>query len=181
MRSGSIAASAPSSSRRRDAKKLEMPASDPLGWVWGVRGRTDVAPGRVDVVANFAHRLAFRSHGHHGTRDVEADPSAIAHRIEQDRAVVPDLLHIAAGVRCVPGLPAPTEAGHPLQEILIGDREAVSLLDPSRRFVELLRPAIFGWPCQKRVIGTVPADDRRASHERKTTGRQRRLQRMPPG
>ena len=115
-------------------------------WVRSVRGRTDVAPRRVDVVANLAHRLAFRSHGHHGTRDVEADPSAIAHRIEQHRAVVPDLLHVAARVRGVPPLPAPAEAGHPLQEILVGDREAVILLDPRRGFVELLRPAIFGRP-----------------------------------
>ena len=61
-----------------------MLASDPLGWARRICGRTDVAPGRVDVVANLAQRLAFRSHGHHGTRDVDADPSAIAHGIEQD-------------------------------------------------------------------------------------------------
>ena len=136
-----------------------MLASDPLGWVRGIRGRTDVAPRRVDVVANLAHRLAFGSHGHHGTRDVDADPSAIAHRIEQYRAVVPNLLHVAAGVRRVPPLSAPAEAGHPLQEVLVGDREAVRLLNPRRRLVELLRPAILGWPCQQRVVGAVLADD----------------------
>jgi hypothetical protein len=129
-----------------------MLASDPLGWVWGIRGRTDVAPGRVNVVANLAERLAFRSLGHHGTRDVDANPSAIAHRIEQYRTVVPDLLHVATCVRCVPPLTATTEAGHPLQEILIGDREAVCLLNPRRRFVKLLRPAIFSWPRQQRIV-----------------------------
>ena len=161
-----------------------MLASDPFGWVWRVRGRTDVAPRRVDVVANFAHRLAFRSHGHHGTRDVDTDPSAITHGIEQHRAVVPDFLHVAARVRCVPPLAAPAEAGHPLQEILIGGREAVCLLDPRRRFIELLRPAILGWPRQKRVVGAVPSDwtdGRRASHERQAAGCQRRLKCMPPG
>src|SRR5687768_16662623 len=105
-----------------------MLASDPLGWARGIRGRTDVTPGRVDIVANLAERLAFGSHGHHGTRDVDADPSAIAHRIEQHRAVVPDLLHVAACVRGVPPLPASAEAGHPLQEVLIGNGEAVGLL-----------------------------------------------------
>jgi hypothetical protein len=155
--------------------------SDPLGWVWRVRGRTDVAPCGVDVVANLAHCLAFGSHGHHGTRDVDADPSAIAHRIEQYRTVVPDLLHIAACVRRVPPLPAPAEARHPPQEILIGDREAIRLLNPRRRFIELLRPAILGRPCQQRVVGAVPANDRCASHECETASCQRRLQRVPPG
>jgi hypothetical protein len=158
-----------------------MLASNPLGWVRGIRGRTDVAPRRVDVVANLAHRLALGSHGHHGTRDVDADPSAIAHRIEQYRTVVPDLLHIAACVRRVPPLPAPAEARHPPQEILIGDREAIRLLNPRRRFIELLRPAILGRPCQQRVVGAVPANDRCASHECETASCQRRLQRVPPG
>jgi hypothetical protein len=152
-----------------------MRDSDPLGWVWGIRGWADVAPGRVDVVANLAQALAFGSHSHHGTRDVDADPSAIAHRVEQHRAIVADLLHVAACVRGVPPLAAPAEAGHPLQKILIGDREAVVLLHPRRRFEELLRPAILGRPCQQRVVGAVSADDRRATHEREATGRQRRL------
>ena len=132
----------------------------PSGGYGVVRGRADVAPRRVDVVANFAQRLAFGSHGHHGTRDVNADPSAIAHRIEQYRPVVPDFLHVAARVRCVPPLPASAEAGHPLQEVLVGNREAVGLLDPRRRLVELLGPAIFGRPCQQRVVGAVLTDDR---------------------
>src|SRR5215211_7658486 len=166
---------------RRRLKRLEMSASDPLGWARGIRGRADVAPGRVDIVANLAERLAFGSHGHHGTRDVNADPSAIAHRIEQHRAVVPDLLHIAACVRCVPPLPAAAEAGHPLQEILVGDRKAVVLLNSRRGLVELLRPAILGWPRQQRVVRAAAADDWRASHERQTAGRQRHLQPVPPG
>ena len=157
-----------------------MLASDPLGWARRICGRTDVAPGRVDVVANLAQRLAFRSHGHHGTRDVDADPSAIAHRIEQHRAVVPDLLHIAACVRRVPPLPTSAEAGHPLQEILVGNRVAVGLLDPRRSLVELLRPAILGWPRQQRVVRAALADTRRrAPHKRKTAGREYALQRVP--
>jgi hypothetical protein len=161
-----------------------MLASDPLGWVRGVRGRTDVAPRRVDVVANLAQRLAFGSHGHHGTRDVDADPSAIAHWIEQHRAVVPDLLHVAACVRCVPPLPASAEARHPLQEVLIGNRKPVCLLDPRRCLVELLRPAILGRPRQQCVIRAALADRTNAwgaPHERQTAGREYALQRMPPG
>ena len=135
-----------------------MPASDSLGWVWSIRCRTYVAKCRVNVVANFTHRLAFRSHGHHGTRDVNADPSAVAHWIEQYRAVVAYFLHVAACIRCVSPLPTTAEAGHPLQEILVGDREAVVLLNPRRGFVELLRPAILGWPRQQRVVCTALTD-----------------------
>jgi hypothetical protein len=161
-----------------------MLASDLLGWAGGIRGRTDVAPGRVNVVANLAQCLAFGSHGHHGTRDVDADPSAIAHRIEQHRAVVPDLLHVAACVRGMPPLPAAAEAGHPSQEVLIGHREAVGLLNSRRSLVELLRPAILGRPRQQCVIRAALADRTNAwgaPHERQTAGREYALQRMPPG
>ncbi len=135
-----------------------MVFSEAFGRVRGICRRANVTPRRVDVVANLAQALAFGSHGHHGTRDVDADPSAIAHRIEQHRAVVPHLLHVATGVRCVSPLAAAAEAGHPLQEVLVGNREAVRLLNPCRGLVELLRPAILGWPRQQRVVCTALTD-----------------------
>ena len=130
-----------------------MLTSDSLGGIRSVGSRPDVTPSGVDIVSNLAEGLAFGSLGHHGTRDVNADPSAIAHGIEQDRPVVPHLLHVATGVRLVPPLAAAAEAGHPLQQILIGDRESISLLDPRRGLVELLWPAILRRPGQKRVVG----------------------------
>ncbi len=120
------------SALRRESEALDVLASEVLGWIRGIGRRTDIAVGRVDVIANFAQGFAFGALGHHGTRDVDADPSAIAHGIEQHRAVVPDLLDVATRVRLVAPLPTAAEAGHPLQEILIGDRVAIYLLDPRR-------------------------------------------------
>ena len=82
-RNGPTGASAARSSLRRDAQRLEMPASDSLGRVRSICGRTDVAPRRVHVVTDLTQGLAFGSHGHHGARDIDADPSAIAHWIAQ--------------------------------------------------------------------------------------------------
>jgi hypothetical protein len=62
----------------------EMLASDTVRRIRGIRRRADVTPRGVDVVSNLAKGLALRSLGHHGTRDVDADSSAIAHGIEQD-------------------------------------------------------------------------------------------------
>src|SRR5918993_4778082 len=130
-----------------------MLASDSLRGIWSVGRRPDVTPRRVHIVSNLAEGLAFGSLGHHGTRDVDADPSAITHGIEQDGSVIPHLLHVATGVRRVPPLSAAAEAGHPLQKILISDRESVGLLDPRRGLVELLGPAVFGRPSQQRIVG----------------------------
>ena len=61
-----------------------MLTSDSLGGIRSIGRRPHVTPSGVDIVSNLAEGLAFGSLGHHGTRDVNADPSAITHGIEQD-------------------------------------------------------------------------------------------------
>ena len=73
-------------------------ASETLWRKGSVRRRADLAIRDIDVIADFPQRLTLWALGHHGTRDVDTDPSAKTHRIEKDGTVAPDFLDVAVRV-----------------------------------------------------------------------------------
>src|SRR5215213_8982940 len=89
------------------------------GWERGVGRLAEGAVGFVDDLADLADVGAVPVHGHRVTRDVVANPSAEAHRVDHDRAVRPlfrDITVVDAGMT---GRVAAAVAGHPLQERLV--------------------------------------------------------------